>query len=75
MKVLSTRLPPPDRIVRARREAALTQEELARTIGVSLASVGKWERGSRSPTGRRLRDLALATGKPIAWFFQEEAAA
>jgi DNA-binding transcriptional regulator YiaG len=75
MKALSTRLPAPERIAQARVEAALTQEELARTIGCSVNSVGKWERGERSPKGARLRGLSLATGKPLSWFFESEVAA
>jgi transcriptional regulator with XRE-family HTH domain len=74
MRVMSARLPAPERITQARTEAALTQEELARRIPCSVNSVGKWERGERSPKGARLRGLAIATGKSLSWFFEEEEA-
>lgn len=63
-----------ERLVRARLEAGLTQEELARAAEISLASVSKYERGERSPLGPRLRRIAEATGKPVHWFFEEAAA-
>ncbi len=67
--------PLPARIARARAEAGLTQEELAAEMGCSVFSIGKYERGERSPLGPRLRRLALVTGKPVAWFFSENGAA
>lgn len=34
-----------DNIIRLRRKKGITQEELARFIGVTKASVSKWETG------------------------------
>lgn len=59
------------RLVRARAEAGLTQEELAHRIDRSVFSIGKYERGERSPSGPTLRLIAEATDKPIVWFFEE----
>lgn len=39
-------------IRRARERANLTQEELAERVGVSLRTVGNWERGSSVPRSR-----------------------
>jgi transcriptional regulator with XRE-family HTH domain len=61
-----------DRIVLARVQAGLTQEELATKAGCSVFSIGKIERGSRSPSGPLLRRIARATGKPISWFFGDD---
>lgn len=71
----STPRPSRERLVRARIEAGLTQEELASVTGISLASIGKYERGERSPRGPRLRRIATSTGKPLTWFFEEVVAA
>jgi transcriptional regulator with XRE-family HTH domain len=59
---------------RARKEAGLTQEELAAAMGVTIRAVSHWEAGTREPRGKSLRNLAEATGKPVSWFFEEVAA-
>jgi len=69
MQRLSTPKATPARIVRARAEAALTQEELAQQAGCSVFSIGKYERGERALRGPALRRIAEATGKPLAFFF------
>lgn len=74
MLVAMTATPKPrqDRLRRARIEAGLTQEELAIRIGASVFSIGKYERGERSPRGPMLRRIADVTGKTTAWFFGNE---
>jgi transcriptional regulator with XRE-family HTH domain len=67
--------PSTSRLVRARVEAGLTQEELARETQISVASIGKYERGERFPRGPKLRRIADVTGRPIGWFFEEAEAA
>jgi transcriptional regulator with XRE-family HTH domain len=42
-----------------RKKLGLTQEQMARILGVSFASVNRWEGGHSSPTGPN-RDLYLA---------------
>lgn len=64
--------PAPSRLAQARAEAGLTQEELAQKAGCSVFSIGKYERGERSPRGPRLRRIARATGKPVEWFFSAQ---
>ncbi|MBQ9167122.1 MAG: helix-turn-helix transcriptional regulator [Oscillospiraceae bacterium] len=42
-------------IKRIRQSAMLSQEELARELGVSFATVNRWETGRAKPTYRTLR--------------------
>lgn len=49
-------------IARLRRNQALTQEELARQLGVSFQAVSKWENGRSLPDIDLLPQLALALG-------------
>lgn len=48
-----------DEIREARERAGLTQEQLAQRLGVTLRTVGNWERGATVPRNRlaRLRDV------------------
>lgn len=52
------RLNLPDNIIRLRHEKNLTQEELADFIGVTKASVSKWEKGINTPDILLLPQLA-----------------
>lgn len=54
------------RLAQARREAGLTQEELAELVGVTTRSVQGYEAGSVVPY-RHLRQLEAATNKPTGW--------
>lgn len=54
------------RIAQSRREAGLTQEELARLIGVTTRSVQGYEAGKVTPF-RHLRKLEEVTEKPRGW--------
>ena len=56
-----------ERVATARREAGLTQKELADRLGVSLWNVERIEDGQEDAVAR-LDALARATGKPRAWF-------
>lgn len=49
-----------------------TQSELAERAGVTQQAVQQWASGKVTPSGKRLRGLALATGKPESWFFGEQ---
>jgi transcriptional regulator with XRE-family HTH domain len=52
------------RLAGIRRKLGLPQEQMARLLGVSFASVNRWEGGHSSPTGPT-RDLYLALGAAI----------
>ena len=50
---------------RMRQEADLSQEELAKRIGVSVSTIRRWERGQAEPTFTiaQTRRFAQAVGK------------
>jgi transcriptional regulator with XRE-family HTH domain len=48
-----------NRLAMIRRKLRLSQESMARLLGVSFASVNRWEGGHSSPTGPT-RDVYLA---------------
>jgi transcriptional regulator with XRE-family HTH domain len=54
-----------------RRTLDLTQEQLAREVGVSFTSVNHWERGKRRPIPLavdKLKELAARAGLDITLF-------
>jgi DNA-binding XRE family transcriptional regulator len=53
------------RIMTARKEASLTQAQLAAKIFVSRQIVSHWERGFCEPKLGEAGRIAIATGKPI----------
>jgi transcriptional regulator with XRE-family HTH domain len=56
------------RLRQARRDAGLTQEEVAKRIGVRQAFVSKVERGERRIDPVELARFAALYGKSLAWF-------
>jgi transcriptional regulator with XRE-family HTH domain len=59
------------RIAEARAAAGLTQTELAARIGHAARTVQAWESNDRHPRMDALRQLALALGQDVAWFYSE----
>lgn len=57
-------MPDCDRLTTIRTKLGLSQEQMARLLGVSFASVNRWEGGHSSPTGPT-RDLYLALDAAI----------
>lgn len=55
------------RLAQARREAGLTQQELAGKVSVTRRSIQGYEAGAVVPY-RRLDSLAAALGKTVQWF-------
>ena len=60
------------RLRRARKEAGLTQTELALAVKRSQTWVSKCELGERRVDLVELEDLAEALGKPLEWFGTRE---
>lgn len=52
-------------LVRLRRKLGLSQEQMARLLGVSFVTVNRWEGGHSAPTGPML-DLYLALNAAIS---------
>ncbi len=56
-----------DRISARRRAQKMSQNELAKRIGITRVSISKWESGLNQPKGRYLNDLAAALGVTVDW--------
>jgi transcriptional regulator with XRE-family HTH domain len=55
------------RIFKARKDAGLTQEELADAVGKTRGAVAQWESGEVRPRHTTLLAIAKATAKPFKW--------
>lgn len=62
----------PDRIKQRRTAMFLTQNELAKKIGVSRVAVSQWERGDTSPKGENLFSLSKALDCDAEWLVRGE---
>lgn len=52
----------------ARKEAGLTQKQLAVKLGLTFQAIQKWETGSARPRPERLKLIASALHKPLEFF-------
>lgn len=52
-------------IAEARHRAKLSQQQLARKVGTSQASVARWESGAQMPSTSTLTKVAKATGSRL----------
>lgn len=52
----------------ARNQMSMSQDALAREIGVRERTISMWECGHHRPRGAHLRAIAQATGKPLSYF-------
>jgi transcriptional regulator with XRE-family HTH domain len=57
------------RLKAARKQAAMTQREVAERVGCSRHSISDYETGRSAPDARRLAEIAAALGVPVAFFF------
>ncbi len=60
------------RIHRLRRQQSLTQQELAKKIGVNASYIGPLEKGMKSPSLAVLQKLSEELGQPVFSFFLDE---
>lgn len=74
-----TRLPETDlrrtigeRLCEAQRERGLTNDALAREVGLGLRLVQKHRAGDNTPSLENLARYGRVLGKPVAWFFDTE---
>lgn len=57
--------------IRARREIlGMSQSALARTLGISLPMIRKYEQGKTTVSSTRMLAIAAALDAPAAWFFE-----
>ena len=52
-------------MIDARKDAGLTQQELAKRTGIAQSDISKLERGNANPSLRTLRRLATGMGKKL----------
>jgi len=57
------------RLRKQRTLLRLSQEQLARAVGVTFQQIQKYERGSNRVSASRLYDIAKVLGVPISFFF------
>lgn len=61
-----------ERVREARTAAGMSQAHLAGLLDMEKLQIGRWEKGDAFPRPAALEKLAAVTGKPVAWFFQED---
>lgn len=57
------------RIRQRRWMIGMTQQQLADAVGIKFQQIQKYETGMNRVSASRLWDIAMATGVPIAYFF------
>jgi Zn-dependent peptidase ImmA (M78 family)/DNA-binding XRE family transcriptional regulator len=62
----------PALLIWARESAGLTQEAVAKKIGVKVERIRAWETGRERPSVAQLRNFAAATKRPLAAFYLAE---
>jgi Zn-dependent peptidase ImmA (M78 family)/transcriptional regulator with XRE-family HTH domain len=60
-----------DRLKRAREIKGWTQLEMAEAAGVSQTAIARIEQNLLEPSEQTVQQIALATGFPVSFFFQE----
>ena len=56
------------RLREARNKVGMTQEAVARSIGVSWMTVHRWEHDQRTISQDRLQRISLLYGQAVRWF-------
>jgi len=62
----------PKLLVWARESASLSQEAVAKKLGVRVERIRSWEAGEQNPSLAQLRNFASATKRPLAVFYLAE---
>lgn len=61
-----------ERIREARTNAGFTLQQFSPMLGINPNQLSKYERCVDRVTSGRLYDIAILTGKPIGWFYEQE---
>lgn len=64
-------MPFKDRLKAARRDADVTQQQVADAVGVSPQAVSGWERGESVPETEKLAAISRIVGRPIGWLLDQ----
>lgn len=56
-----------ERIKKARKDAKLTQDQMAGQLGITKGAVSQWEAGKTEPRNDMLKKISKVTGRPMAW--------
>ena len=64
-----------NRIKELRVAMNISQEKLAKSVGVTQGAVHQWEKGLASPAFKNLRDIATALGCTVDELLRDEAGA
>lgn len=59
----------------ARRNADLTQRQLADLLGVDPIQVSRWERGASRPQDNHIVALCACLKRDLGWFYTDQEAA
>jgi transcriptional regulator with XRE-family HTH domain len=59
------------KLVTARKIKDISQKDMAAKLGISVASLNRYEGGIREIDLNVLKNLAALTEKPVEWFFDE----
>ena len=60
------------RLMHARKAAGLTQQAVAKLVGVSWITIHRWEHGLRTISEIKLACLSEIYGRPVRWFLTVE---
>jgi transcriptional regulator with XRE-family HTH domain len=61
----------PEKLVSSRKSKDISQKDMAAKLGISVASLNRYEKGHRIPEVDVLRNVSQITEKPVEWFFDE----
>ena len=61
-----------EKVRQARVLAKLTQDSLAKMVGLERVSISRTEMGQREVGATELKRIASATGRPLGFFYMEE---
>ena len=61
-----------NRLVQARTDAGMDQDEVATLVGVDLDTLSRWESDARSPRSNRITTMAGILGVTFRWLLTGE---
>jgi len=61
-----------ERLKQAQAEADITNEALARRVGVSVRLLQVWRSGKGAPSASKFASLTVALKRDAAWFYETD---